>query len=111
MHYVFSWPVVFLYSSYIIFISVIPLKIPELLISPYSDKILHFLAYAVLSFIVVNTFKIKNEAARRMYSFFYSFGLGLFLEFIQFFLPYRSFEVTDIAVNLMASLLGCFLKF
>ena len=91
------------------------------LIFPYSDKVVHCLIYIILAFIATNTFSLKkqtrakaypvrNGISNRAYGFLYAFLLGLSIEIMQLFLPFREFELTDLGANFLGSLLGCFLK-
>ena len=109
MRYLFSWSTVYIYSSIIIIFSVLPIEPPKSLVFPLADKILHGLAYALLSFMVANiSYKCKKSA--KLFGFFYAFILGLVLEFTQLLLPFRYFESADILANFLGSLLGCLFK-
>lgn len=105
MQYFFSWGIVYSYSLFIIGISVIPFSAT---LSPFSffDKLVHMAIYAVLACLVLNTVTFQKKSRPFLFSFFYVFGLGLALECIQFFLPWRSFELADLAFNLLGTGLG-----
>jgi len=108
MRYLFSWPTIRVYSFFIIVISVLPVKPPQLFF-PFQDKVIHGLIYGLLSFLAANTFSRKKINNPKTCSFFYAFSLGLFVEIIQYFLPLRSFEFRDILANLLGSFLGVLL--
>ena len=57
-----------------------------------SDKILHFLAFVVLSLTLYNTFK-------NIFFLFVLFIYAVISELIQLFLPYREMELMDILFN------------
>jgi len=63
----------------------------------YSDKLEHFLAYFLLSFLLYKTISQDKIA------FLAAGTYGLLLEFVQLALPYRNFSFSDIAVNYFAS--------
>lgn len=107
--YFFSWFTIYTYSLFISFFSLFPSKNLPQITFPFFDKIVHLLIYCLLSFIVVNTLRLQGKTRIYFFSFSYAFSLGLLLEFIQFFLPYRVFELGDIFFNFLGSILGCFL--
>lgn len=110
MHHLFSWYVTLTYSLIIFITSLLPLKPPPQIVFPFFDKVFHGLTYAILSFLAVNTFYREGKDRPQIYSFSYAFLLGLLIELIQFFLPYRDFEIADIFSNFLGSLLGCLVK-
>lgn len=105
MKYIFSWGTVCIYSLFIIFISVIPVKCPELGVS-FFDKIVHFLIYFFLVALTVNTLLLRKNKYIYIVSFSYAFFLGIIVECTQFFIPYRSFELNDIIYNCLGSFAG-----
>lgn len=107
--HIFSYAFLSAYTFFIIGISLIPLNEPNIGFS-FADKITHFLIYITLSFLAVNTFILKKKSSWRIKSLFYSFGIGLIIEFIQIFIPYRRFEWGDIIVNGIGCLLGILIK-
>ena len=110
MRYLFSWYTAYAYSLFIIVLSVIPVEPPPQLVFPLFDKVLHCLAYTILSFVVVNVSYRKSINRPRFFSFSYAFTLGLLIEIVQFFLPFRQFEAGDIACNFLGSIVGCLIK-
>lgn len=101
MKHIFSRINVGIYTLFVLFISVIPVKPGGSV--PFLDKIAHFFIYFLLSFLIVNTLFLGKSRHPYLYGFSYAFVLGLIIECAQFFLPYRSFELSDLACNF----LGC----
>ena len=66
-----------------------------------SDKLLHFSGYVI--FILVAMFAYRKRHARL---FLLLFAYSVLIEVIQYFLPYRSFEVMDILANLSGLVVG-----
>ena len=109
MRYLFSWYTTYIYSFLVIVVASLPVGLPPQLLFPFQDKVIHSLIYFLLAFLAVNTFSRKRIGNPKICSFFYAFFLGLFAELVQYFLPYRSFELWDILANLLGSFLGVFL--
>jgi VanZ family protein len=74
------------------------------------DKLIHFLIYLLLAFILVNTLIIEEKHHPYLGGVLYAFTLGLVIESLQFFIPYRSFEIKDIFFNLLGSITGISLR-
>ena len=65
-------------------------------LSLLSDKLIHLLIYAYLSYVgFMCKFQISNLTLA-----FYIFMFGAFIELIHFFHPYRYFEYFDLLANL-----------
>ncbi len=65
-------------------------------LSLLSDKLVHLLIYAYLSYVgFMCKFQISNLTLA-----FYIFIFGAFIELIHFFHPYRYFEYFDLLANL-----------
>ncbi|UCD14874.1 MAG: VanZ family protein [Candidatus Omnitrophota bacterium] len=109
MKRLFSWKIVGSYTFLVVFLSLFPFKEGPQVHICFLDKIVHFMMYMLLSFLVVNTSFLRNRRNVKAFGFFYAFSLGLILEFIQAFLPYRSFEGLDIICNFLGSFGGVFL--
>lgn len=109
MRYLFSWYTTYIYSFLIIVAASLPVRFPPQLLFPFQDKIIHVLIYFLLAFLTVNTFSRKRIGNPKICSFFYAFSLGLFAEIVQYFIPYRSFELWDILANFLGSFLGVLL--
>jgi len=105
----FSFNGVIVFSILILIASILPLKSSTEVI-PFLDKIIHGLIYALLSFVSSNALHLKNHPKARFLGFSYAFSFGIFMEVLQFFIPYRSFDTADIFANLLGSALGVLLK-
>ena len=109
MSYLFSRITVAIYSCFIFTVSVIPVHTPKAVSFPNADKIVHFAMYFLLSFILVNTRLRSYKKYPRWFTFFYCFFFGFAIECIQYFLPYRSFELLDQAANSFGAFAGLFI--
>lgn len=109
MYQLFSFTTLYTYTFFIIVASVIPVGDPNL-VFPSADKITHFVMYVFLAFLASNIFRLKKKVYWRLKSFAYSFGVGIFIEAIQIFVPYRSFEIADVFSNSLGSLLGILIR-
>ncbi|MCK4912155.1 MAG: VanZ family protein [Candidatus Omnitrophica bacterium] len=109
MRYLFSWYTTYIYSFFIVVVALLPVRFPPQLLFSFQDKIIHGLIYFLLAFLIVNTFSRKKIGNSRKYSFVYVFCLGLVLEMVHYFLPYRSFEFGDILANSIGGFLGVLL--
>ena len=69
---------------------------------PHLDKFLHFSAYAVHGGFSVLV--IRHAVIAIAWSFFFS----SLMEVIQYFLPYRTFELMDLVANLIGCVAGGF---
>jgi len=75
----------------ILYYSIIPLTIPG---EPsFMDKVKHFFAYFLLSFLIYGATKNFKIAV------FLSIIYGFLMEALQFTVPFRSFSLFDILVN------------
>ena len=85
-------------------------SVPEL---PYSDKALHFFAYAVLGALFLRAYKtlqIRNKFKLLLILSVLSSSLyGISDEIHQHFVPYRSFEYFDILADVLGSVFGVFI--
>ncbi len=85
-------------------------SVPEL---PYSDKALHFFAYAVLGALFLRAYKtlqIRNKFKLLLILSVLSSSLyGISDEIHQHFVPYRSFEYFDILADVLGSIFGVFI--
>ncbi len=71
-----------------------------------SDKLTHYFAFLVWAVFYRFSFK-----AGYWNIFFSSILLGVFIEIVQYFLPYRSGEYGDFVADLFGALCGMFLYF
>ena len=75
--------------------------------SGFIDKFLHFFAFFALTTLgLLSKFKIKTLLMIALLII-----LGIFLEIIHFFHPYRVFELLDIVANMLGVLAGLGLNF
>jgi len=82
-----------------------PDRIPNLMLFPNADKVIHFLMYGGLSFFLVPVF-VRNNSYRKSYvvSFVLSIVFGALLEVLQSVInTQRSAELLDFFANLLGS--------
>ncbi|MCK5493067.1 MAG: VanZ family protein [Candidatus Omnitrophica bacterium] len=108
---VFSWYSVIVCSIFIVLLSVLPVKIPEEISFPFFDKVAHSIMYIALSFLATNTLNFKNKKNHKLTGILYAFSLGLVIEIIQYFLPYRDYQLSDVAFNFLGSYIGSLIVF
>ncbi|MCM8773580.1 MAG: VanZ family protein [Candidatus Omnitrophica bacterium] len=94
----------FIYSIFVLFISLFPLEGPRFLGGIPWDKIIHFFIYFIFAIITYKTF--FKSLHPYLYVFVYNFSFGLIVEIIQYFLPYRTFEFKDLFFNSLGILCG-----
>ncbi|MBU2102797.1 MAG: VanZ family protein [Candidatus Omnitrophota bacterium] len=100
MRYLFSRASVALYTLALVILSISPLPgPPEAIAFPHFDKVCHFFLYGIFSFITINTYLRQRVRHPYLACVGYVTIVGLLIECIQYFLPYRSFETMDIVVN------------
>ncbi len=68
-----------------------------------SDKFYHMLMYLILSSL---PFLFSKRINRAVFFALSSMSLGIFLECIQFFVPFREFSLMDMVANEVGVLLG-----
>lgn len=105
---VYSWPVVFLYTLFLLFLSLMPTKNVSLGQVTYFDKVAHTIAYVILSFLLYTTLLRRKNPQAFLVSLVYAATLGCAIEFLQKLVPYRSFEILDMAANFFGSVFGVF---
>lgn len=93
-----------IYSLSILFGSILPIDQPRVSVFFDFDKIIHFIAYCILVILSIYAYKKINKVYFK--SFIYAFSLGIFIELIQYFLPYRFFELADVVVNGLGAIFG-----
>ena len=68
------------------------------------DKIVHFVLYGVTAVMLYRILRARYSAKRSvLYSISASAFYGALLECVQFFLPYRSFSMADMAANTLGA--------
>ncbi len=91
-----------------------PSNLPKMSIS-FTDKIGHFLVYFILAISMVLESKrnkdFVNISRKSLTINFIALGVffGVFIEIVQWFFPYRYFELGDIIANSSGSILGVLL--
>lgn len=81
-------------------LSTIPLHAPDV---PSGDKIGHFVSYGLLAFLAGNL----DQNRLRVWAWVSLMGVAV--ECVQYFLPWRSFELLDMLANSTGALLGVLL--
>ena len=83
---------------------------PEL---PYLDKVLHFVAYALLGILFLRAFKtsrIKNNVKLMLIlSILLSFLYGISDEIHQYFVPYRNADLMDVLADMFGAIMGVYI--
>ncbi|GAA5883441.1 hypothetical protein JCM16303_003800 [Sporobolomyces ruberrimus] len=87
---------------------------------PFSDKVLHFVCFFIATWSFYRIWKVKDEARKvwigwRMFNEGMTFGVccivgGIFSEFVQSLLPYKTFQFGDVFANLLGSGLGLWIS-
>ena len=97
--------ILLIYSLLIFFLSTLPLPEQKTQV-PSLDKIIHMLIYFFMAILALRSFrKLNNPLAK---SFLYTFCFGLIIELVQYFIPYRGFDLYDILANSLGLFLGLF---
>lgn len=90
----------------VLVVSVIPASGPETDLP--ADKLVHFVLYGLTSIFLFRYFIRKTS---RRSAFYKAVALasisGAAMEVVQYFLPYRSFSLGDIAANAAGAFLAC----
>ena len=94
-----------LFYLYILLVFILSIYPFDKSIDTGNDKINHIAAYTIYSILFISAFGDKNKKLMLLTGLVY----GTSIEFIQYFLPYRSFELLDIAANAAGLFLGLFL--
>lgn len=75
---------------------------PESVGKNFWDKGNHFIAYAIFFWLA----RMFHARWTSFHCVFYCFVVSVGIECVQYFLPYRSFEVLDILANFLGIVLG-----
>ena len=70
--------------------------------SIYLDKVVHFLAFLILTFLL--DISLRDPINFQRYAILFLIAYAGFIEFIQYFLPYRSAEIFDFLSDLLGIL-------
>ena len=100
------------YTLLLILFSLIP--VPDLGFPSFKlfemDKLIHFMMYSI--FIIVWGLKIGFNKIKMFSLIIYSILLGLFLEILQYLLPFgRYFDLGDFIANSIGVLFGAFILY
>lgn len=94
-------------ASMILILSVIP----PVRVGPVknSGDMVHIAAYLVLAFFLAVCFFEKGVSEMRslVMAILIAFFYGAFIEIVQYFIPYRSFGISDMFMNLLGAALSC----
>ena len=107
---IFVWGPLFVVFFVILFLGVfITPSINNIVAS--SDKVNHFLAFFVFSFLLIRIFYIsfnyrENKTYYHLYSFVISVCYGCIIELLQHFNPARTVEFLDIVANSIGTIAG-----
>ncbi|MGB2930113.1 MAG: VanZ family protein [Desulfobacterales bacterium] len=110
--FLFYWFPIILYCLLIFIQSSYPSfkNAPEL---PYIDKMLHFVAYALLGALFLRAFKtsrIKNNLKLMLIlSFVLSSLYGISDEIHQYFVPYRDADFMDVLADMLGGIMGVYI--
>jgi VanZ family protein len=80
--------------------------LPKVPLFPNADKLVHFSIFALFAFLWMRT---KGGVPNQKYKLIplgFSFIFPILLEYMQLFVPNRTFDYKDIAANLAGSLFG-----
>ncbi len=99
-----------MWALIILIVSVLPSeKYPQIDIINI-DKIIHFLVYAVLSFLVLKSFQLNFEMTFPredvLFTLILCIGYGILLELVQLVIPGRNFSLIDMAFNAAGAVFG-----
>lgn len=86
-------------------------KFPEADLFNFQDKVIHFVCFGLLSFLwcgVGIDSKIVPKPKKRILINYLIFGIlaGIILEFLQRYIPFRSFDYMDMIVNEIGGIAG-----
>ena len=82
---------------------------------PHKDKIVHFTLFFILNFLWFRTWVTESKKKKKYLKLFTSylvFGIiiAILVEYLQLYVPNRSFDYFDIAANMLGAAIGiiCF---
>jgi len=105
----------FLALSWLLFLAFAMLTpgkhLPEVSLFDFQDKFIHLICFMIQSYLWsgIGIKKVEQRAKRtRLWFNFLSYGIsvGILLETLQVAIPNRSFEWTDMIVNLIGGIFG-----
>ena len=71
---------------------------------PHSDKVAHFFIFVVMAFLFFKVYTQFNVKKNIFLSFVSAVILGIFFEYMQIFVPLRTFSYYDMMVNCFGSM-------
>lgn len=76
----------------------------------FNDSFLHFISFGLLAGLLCSAFFFSTRH-RLSIPFIGSISMayGLFIEILQYFLPYRSFSIYDLAADALGIAIACFI--
>ncbi|MBN3582923.1 VanZ family protein [Algoriphagus aestuarii] len=91
-------------------------KFPEVDVFNFQDKFIHFICFSILSFLWCGVgIKAENKGkfSRRLLVNYVIFGVlaGIVLEYLQQFVPFRTYDYMDMMVNEIGGIAGFFTYF
>ncbi len=100
--------ILILYIVLITMLSIMPTSdMPNIIVFPYFDKLVHLCMYAGLSFLLLWLWDENPNKRKYWKILFIVFGCGLLMEIIQEISHLgRSFDILDITANLLGFLPG-----
>jgi VanZ family protein len=88
----------------VLLLSVLPFPGIRILTPLPIDKIVHFVLYGVTAVMLYRILRARYNSNRALlYSIAVSAFYGALMECIQYFLPYRSFSIADMAANTLGA--------
>ena len=111
-HFLFYWLPVIVYCLAIYIQSDMP-SIEHIPSFEFSDKLLHFFAYAVMGVLfyrAYQTLRVKNDPRMLITISIISAALyGISDEIHQYFVPYRDASIWDVVANTLGAICGVYL--
>ena len=92
-----------IFYFYLLIISLIAFTPNNAGVNTGGDKTNHILAFIVFTILYYLTFKSYKKI------FLYGIMFGIYIEIVQYFLPYRSCDFLDIIVDILGLFLGTIL--
>lgn len=91
----------------VVILSVAPIGLPEVFRRmSLADKWTHFLMYAVMTLVLCADQHINRRNIAWTLTAVCGCALGIALEFVQYYLPYRSYDPLDMIANVVGIILG-----
>jgi len=101
------WIVTLAYAAGVFYVSLMPSTGPEMF--PHQDKVVHFVMYAGMAFLLVWLLRVTSLRQRQhlpLLAAVLAIAYGALNEFNQVFVSYRSAEIADLAANIFGAVFG-----